>query len=225
MKERLSYLYVYVSRELSAAGRFDEAISVARRAIEVSPVSYLAFYNLALLERTRDPETAIALLERLSQINPDFLLADIARAEILLEIGRPGDASETISEVLSKEPLNRRAHHVRALCFVERGLTEAARVELEYVLEADPEDVEALAALGYTWLLVGDVGQAEKYYARAFELEPGNLGVINNYATILAEKGEYREAIVIWQEGLKLDPTNAGLKANIQEATQKLSED
>ena len=225
VKERLCYFYIYVSRELSAAGRFDEAINVARRAVEVSPFNYLAFYNLALLERTRDPETAVALLERLLQLNPDFVPADIMRAELLLEVGLAGDASEVISEVLSREPLNRRAHHIRALCFVERGLTEAARVELEYVLDADPEDTEALAALGYTWLLVGDVGEAEKYYARAYELEPGNLGVINNYATVLAEKGEYRKAILIWQEGLKLDPTNAGLKANIQEATQRLSED
>lgn len=225
LKERLSYLYLYVSRELAAAGRFDEAINVARRAIEVSPFSYLAFYNLASLERTRDPDTALGLLERLLQLNPDFLPANIAMAELFLEVGRAGDASDAISEVLSREPLNRRAHHIRALCFVERGLTEAARVELEYVLEAEPDNVEALAALGYTWLLVGDVGEAEKYYARAFELAPGNLGVLNNYATILAEKGEYRKAIVIWQEGIKLDPTNAGLKANVQEATQKLSED
>lgn len=225
MKERLSYLYLYISRDLAAAGRFDEAINVARRAIEVSPVSYLAFYNLAALERTRDPETAIALLERLLQINPGFLPADIVRAELLLETRNVGDASEVISGVLSREPLNRRAHHIRALCFVERGLTEAARVELEYVLEANPDDVEALAALGYTWLLVGDIGEAEKHYARAFELEPGNLGVLNNYATILAEKGEYRKAILIWQEGLKLDPTNAGIKANIQEAIQKPKED
>ncbi len=225
MKERLSYLYIYVSRDLAAAGRFDEAISVARRAVEVSPAGYLAFYNLALLERTRDPETAIALLERLGQLNPYFLPAEIMRAELLLEVGMVGEASEVVTEVLSKEPLNRRVHHIMALCFVERGLTEAARVELEYVLEADPEDVDALAALGYTWLLVGDVGEAEKYYARAFELAPGNFGVLNNYATVLAEKGEYRKAIIIWEEGLKLDPTNAGLKANIQEATQKMTED
>lgn|GEM_PF-3216221 len=225
IQERLSYLYIYVSRNLDAAGRFDEAINVARRAVEVSPYSYLAFYNLATLERKRDPDTALGLLERVKQLNPDFLIAEILKAELFLETRRVADASDVISEVLSKEPMNPRAHHVRALCFVERGLTEAARVELEYVLDAEPDNVEALAALGYTWLLVGDVDEAEKYYARAMALAPGNLGVLNNYATILAEKGEYREAILIWQNALKLDPANAGIKANIQEATEKMGAD
>jgi tetratricopeptide (TPR) repeat protein len=225
LKERLSYLYVYVSRDLDAAGRFEEAINVARRAIEVSPASYLAFYNLALLERKRDPETAIALLERLSQLNPDFLLANILKAQLLLEIGRPSEASDVISGVLSREPMNTQAHHVRALCFVERGLTEAARVELEFVLEAEPDNAEALAALGYTWLLVGDMGEAERYYSRALSLDPENLGTLNNYATILAEKGKYREAIVVWQRALRLDPGNAGIKANIREATEKMGAD
>jgi spermidine synthase len=225
MKERLSYLYLQISRELVAAGRFEEAINVARRAIEVSPVSYLAFYNLAMLERMRDLQTAVALLERLGQLNPYYLPADILRAELLLESGRPADASEAISEVLSREPMNHRAHHIRGLCFVERGLTEAARVEFEFVVDADPENADALAALGYTWLLIGDIGKAEKYYARALDLEPENLGVLNNYATVLAERGDYREAIIVWQRALKLDPTNAGIKANIQEATQKMSGD
>jgi spermidine synthase len=225
MKERLSFMYIYISRELGAAGRLDEAINVARRAIEVSPVNYLAFYNLAGLERTRDPATAVALLERLDQLNPDFLPADILRAEALLEAGNVEDASDVISEVLAREPLNIRAHHIRALCFVERGLTEAARVELEYVLEAEPDNVEALAALGYTWLLVGDIGEAEKYYSKALELEPENLGVLNNYATILAEKGDYRKAIRLWQKALAIDPSNAGIRANIQEATQKMNQD
>jgi tetratricopeptide (TPR) repeat protein len=225
IKEHLSYLYLQISRELAAAGRFEEAINVARRAIEISPVSYLAFYNLAALERMRDVDTAIALLERLSQLNPDYIPADILRAELLLESGRVADASEAISEVLSREPMNYRAHHIRGLCFVERGLTEAARVELEFVVEADPDNAGALAALGYTWLLVGDIGEAEKYYARALELEPENFGALNNYATVLAEKGEYREAIIVWQRALKIDPTNAGIKANIKEATQKMSDD
>lgn len=225
IQERLSYLYLYVSRDLDAAGRFEEAINVARRAIEVSPYSYLAFYNLATLERKRDPDTALGLLERVKQLNPDFLTAEILKAQLFLETGRVTEASDVISEVLSKEPMNTRAHHIRALCFVERGLTEAARVELEFVLDADPENVEALAALGYTWLLVGDIDEAEKYYARAISLEPDNLGVLNNYATILAEKGEYREAIVIWQKALKLDPANAGIKANIQEAKEKMAAD
>ena len=225
VKHRLSYLYIYISRDLAGGGRFDEAVNVARRAVEVSPYNYLTYFNLAVLERTRDRETAIALLERLRQINPEYVPADILRAELLLESGRVADASEAISEVLSREPMNLRAHHVRGICFVERGLTEAARVELEFVIEADPENVEALAALGYTWLLVGDIGGAEKYYERAFRIDPDNLGVLNNYATIFAEKGDYREAIVIWQKALKLDPTNAGIKANIQEANQKLRED
>ncbi len=225
IKERLSYLYMQVSRELAVAGRFEEAINVARRAIEMSPVSYLAFYNLAMLERMRDADTAIALLERLSQLNPYYLPADILRAELLLEIGRVAEASEVISEVLSREPMNHRAHHIRGLCFVERGLTEAARVEFEFVIEADPENANALAGLGYTWLLAGDIGKAEKYYARALELEPENLGALNNYATALAEKGDYREAIIVWQRALKLDPTNAGIKANINEATQKMTGD
>lgn len=218
---RLSGFYISFSRALAEGGRFEEAITAARRAVEENPESYRAFYNLATLERTHDAAACVALLRKAIEINPDYVPAFLLEAEGELDLGNPDDASRTVAELLSLEPLNARAHHLRALCFIQRGLLEDARRDLEFVLKASPDNAEALAAIAFTWLLQNDLDKGQKYYEKTLRINPTHLEAMNNLAIVLAEKGEYQRAVRIWEKALQLNPGNPDIKKNITEARQK----
>ncbi len=215
------YLVMF-SKSLLAGGRVEEAIAAARRAVELLPGSPRTYYNLASIELTRDPATAIALLERATTLNPYYVPAYLLKAEAELAMGKAKDAAETVGRVLPMEPFNMEAHHIRGLSFIGRRMYPEGRAELDLVLEAEPENTEAIDAVAYSWLLEEDLDKAETLYRRLLEIDPGHLGALNNYATILAEKGRYQEAVSIWTKALAISPGDKNIMDNIEDARQSM---
>lgn len=219
----LSDFCVSYSRTLMQGGRFSDAVTAGRRAVEANSDSYRALYNLATLEAPRNPSAAQGLLKRAVEINPDYLPAYLLKAQVEITAGEVDLAGETLAQVLSIEPLNIGAHHLRALCFIRRDLLEDARADLEFVLGLEPENTAALSALAYTWLVGEDLDKAQEYYQRALKTDPQNLEVLNNLATVYAEKRQYFKAINAWERALKLDPGNKDIQDNLKEARQKIA--
>jgi tetratricopeptide (TPR) repeat protein/spermidine synthase len=218
----LADYYIVLSRNLLSGGRLEEAVDAARRAVELLPLSPRTFYNLASIELTRDPGTAAALLERATQLNPYYIPAYLLKAEAELASGRAKDAAESVGEVLTMEPFNMDAHHLRGLSLTRRRMYAEGRAEFQLVLDAEPGNLEAMEALAYNWLLEENLDKAESLYRRILKQDPDHLGALNNYATILAEKERYREAVEIWTKALELSPGNTDIIDNIEEARGKM---
>jgi len=218
----LADYYIVLSRSMLGSRMIEDAIRAARRAVELLPGSPRTYYNLASIELTRDPSTAIALLDRAMTLNPYYVPAYLLKAETELAMGEPKDAAETVGRVLPMEPFNMDAHHVRGLSFIQRRMYPEGRAELALVLEAEPENTAAIDALAYSWLVDDELDKAERLYKRLLEIDPAHLGALNNYATILAEKGRYREAITIWTEALEIRPGDKNIVDNIEDARQSM---
>ena len=221
---RLADYYIFLSRNLAAAGSLEDAINVARRAVELNARSPRTYYNLATLEMGRDAPTAIALLDRAIQLDPYYVPGRLVKAEAQLAGGNAEEAGETLGRVLAIEPMNTGAHHLRALTMIERKMFQEARVELGMILDDQPRNIDALSALAYAWLMDGDLDEAQATYERMLRLDPDHLAALNNYATVLAEKGEYRKAVEIWTKALNLDPGNLDISSNIKEAKERMRE-
>ena len=221
---RLKYsdFFISFSRLMAQEKRFQDAVNAARRAVDENPDSYRALYNLAGFERQRDPLTAAGLLQRATELNPDYLPAYLLLAQAEITLGKIDAAGETVARVLSLEPFNAAAHHLRALCFIQRGMIWDARQDLEFAIKADPTNAEALSALAYTWLLEENLDKAQTYYEKTLKIDPSNLEALNNLASILAEKQQYGKAVRIWERALQLDQGNQSIMQNIKEARQKM---
>jgi Tfp pilus assembly protein PilF len=222
LARRLSDFYIVASRTLAAEGRVEDAIKVARRAVEITPEEARTYHNLAAIEASRDAATSMALLQKAVQLDRHLIPAHLLLAELQVAAGEVEAAGYTVADVLSVEPFNPRARYVRALSLIERNMMAEAHSDLLAVLEAEPDNIEAMAALAYVWLLGGELDRSQELYERVLERSPDNLSALNNYATVLAEKGLYEEAVDAWQEALAIDPGNPGIKANIMEARQKM---
>jgi tetratricopeptide (TPR) repeat protein len=221
---RLSELYVSYSRQLAAGARPQDALTTARRAVDVNPRSYRALYNLASLERGYDPSAALALMARAVELNPDYVPAYLLQAEVQLGLVDFDAAGAAVSRALSIEPFNTEAHHLRALCLTHQGRFDDARRDLASVLAADPGNADAWAAMAYTWLLQSNLDKGERYYRKVLKLDPSHPDGLNNLAAILAEKGQYGTAIKLWEKALELDPGNPDIKRNIEEARKKMDQ-
>ena len=219
---RLADYCMVLSKNLSNAGRVEEAVAAARRAVELLPQTPRTYYNLASIEIRRDLTTAIALLNRAITINPYYVPAYLLKAQTQLALGQPKEAAETVGRVLPMEPFNTDAHYIRGLSFIERRMYVEGRAELYLVLEAEPSNTEAIDAVAYSWLVEGDLDKAQALYERLLEIMPDHLGALNNYATILAEKGRYRQAISIWTKALEMSPGNQDIIDNIEDARQSM---
>jgi len=218
----LSEYYMLLSRRSMDAGRLEDAVESARRAVELDPLGPATFYNLANIELRRDPPTASALLARAIELDPAYIPAYLLKAKAELSEGKPRDATGTVGHVLSVEPFNPTAHQLKGLSLIRRKQYEAGRLELERALEGRPGDLDVMEALAYSWLMEGRLDRARDLYRQVLEAEPERLGALNNYATVLAEEGEYGQAVEAWTRALALSPGNPDIMANIREARQNM---
>lgn len=75
----------------------------------------------------------------------------------------------------------------------KQGMLPKAFDELMKADALQPDRPEVLDALGYCWLLRGDLKQSESYYKRAIRMG-GGAATLTNYANMLNRAGRYKEA-------------------------------
>lgn len=86
--------------------------------------------------------------------------------------------------------------------------------QFRHVLELDPENVEALVAVGNAYTQMGDVDEATKYFSKAIDINPDKVEVYEAVATLLNEKNPAK-AISIYKKALQLNPNIQKLYLNL----------
>jgi tetratricopeptide (TPR) repeat protein len=69
-----------------------------------------------------------------------------------------------------------------------------------------PDDADLCVGYGNVLKFLGRTDQAEAEYQRAGELDPNNPHVSFNLAELAADRGDYAEAIRLWQRVLEVTP-------------------
>jgi protein O-GlcNAc transferase len=99
----------------------------------------------------------------------------------------------------------------RALFLHQAGdLSEAGKLYRQ-ITSKNPRNTYALHYLGIIEAAHGNYDQAKAYMDRSLSAFPQNIHFVQNYATILAQMGDYRLAFEISQRGLQLDDANQSL--------------
>jgi len=90
-----------------------------------------------------------------------------------------------------------------ALCLHNLKEPEAAIKALERVLELEPNNPEAMAAMAVLSMNNGDIEGGMKAMAKASTINPRQAAVINHVANHLFHKGQYDTVITLAQKALK----------------------
>ena len=128
-------------------------------------------------------------LSELRAIYPD--LAEqlyAAEGQLLYEADEPRAALDIYNHALDEIPDSSELRYGRSMAYERLGDIEAAKNDLQAVLDSEPDDARALNALGYLVANHGtDYERAAEYIGRALEAEPDNPAILDSMGWV-----EYR---------------------------------
>lgn len=129
-------------------GRFDDALKVLGRAVELAPQDIGARNAMGLvLTRIERYREALAVFEGVCAMAPDFAGSHCARGASLEALGRLKEAEAAYKHALELQPDNLGAMQGLANLLSRRGAHAEARPLAEEVLEAEPNFPDAVMVL------------------------------------------------------------------------------
>jgi len=163
-------LWRYGRDLLGPVGRLDEGVAMARRAIELDPLSAASWSALAALYLgAGQPELARTAAERSLQLTPEQDTGPIYLASAELVLGRPKEAMAAIRrcpEVLYHQQIDAVALH-------DLGRTAEAHAALDELARGHAQDAPFQIACVHAWW--GDADRAFEWLERAYAQHDGGL--------------------------------------------------
>ena len=79
---------------------------------------------------------------------------------------------------------------------------------LKEIYGGEINDIKTLSQIGYCFLMAGNNVEAEKFYSRAYALQPQNLPVLFSLGSINTKRGNTEKAKLYYGEIVKIDSNN-----------------
>lgn len=130
----------------------------------------------------------------------------IAETQIVQEYGDRDAALALYETALAAYPDNEDLRYNRALLVVESGDFESMERDLRQLIAENPDNVDALNALGYTLADRNErLDEAFELISRALKLRPDSAAILDSMGWVLYRQGELDQAVVYLRRALKLN--------------------
>lgn len=171
------------------------AIEVMRTLVSKDKENASAHFALAYLAvRTDNLSVAVEAATHALELRPDWDEAALFKAGILVSQKDNVKAQEFYEEYLAGHPNSVKVRLNYARYLVDMKQWEKAREHFLLVIEASPEDADALYAVGLLSLQTNRLDDAEKYLKSALELRPENQQARIYLGQVAEERKDYAEA-------------------------------
>ena len=134
------------------------------------------------------------------------------------------DANALLDREITRTPDDAALLYMRAMRRWEAGDIEGMERDLRQVLRTDPNNAEALNALGYTLAdlnLPGRLQEAFDLIERAYEADPDNPAVLDSMGWVYFRLGQPEEAL-LWLESAYTQLPDQEVAAHLAEVLQAL---
>lgn len=156
-----------------ALGRFEEAASSHRQAIQLKPDHALAHYNLGIVLRDLGRSAdAVACFRRAIQLKPDFSDAHFNLGIALTDLDRLEEAAASYHQALALQPRFLGAHCNLGIVLKDMGRYDEAVAAFERLLALKPDDAAAHNNLGNLLKDLGRLDEAAAHCRQALQLKP-----------------------------------------------------
>ena len=96
------------------------------------------------------------------------------------------------------------------VCLSEMGRVEESVAPLKACTEAEPDYAHAHAALGFSYVKLGELDKAEATLRSAADKLPDDLWINRNLAGLLAKRGKHEDAKPYFERALAANPQDVG---------------
>ncbi|MBG0791385.1 MAG: tetratricopeptide repeat protein [Desulfovibrionaceae bacterium] len=135
--------YIGLATVAIQRGDLDDALAMYEKAHEIEP-SDKSFSGIGLIKMENgEKEEALPLFMEAARLNPENMVALFSIIRLGHELDRVAEIIPSLEAALEIDPGKHEVRYSLAGCHVCTGNKEAARVELEKILEADPEHAAA----------------------------------------------------------------------------------
>ena len=201
-------------------GKLKEAELNFKKAIELKPDYYQAYYNLAniQIELSRLDE-ALSNLKKTIELNPGFATAYNNLGVIFDKIGKLNEAEISYKKTIELNPNLADPHNNLGAIYNKLGRFDEAEISYKKALQINPNYAEALNNLGNNYLYTEKYDEAIKQYSRSLELEPKLVVAKKNIISLLryfTPNKKNNNSIVIANNNLKKIKNNFTLKDGIK---------
>jgi Tfp pilus assembly protein PilF len=218
-----AYLEYLKSRHFSSQlspKAMESALQHARRALELDPMSALAWTALATCQifraiRGMDPPAeaaaaAAASARRALRLDPFLAEAHVSMGTILSHNGDPAGGLRALQKAVELNPGLGEAHNLlaRALYAYERH--EEAHTAMSKALSIDPLSMMVYTAAGDAYYFSRDYEKSVFHYRMGIELDPRFDGAHTGLARSLEALSRFDDARAEYEEGNRLSGGLAG---------------
>ena len=165
---------------------------------------------ISLLEKDKQFNEANSRLSLLAAKFPkEKMRLVLVQAEFYSQQKQFDKAFNLLSNALDEFPDQKELLYTHALMAERLDKPEIAEADLQKILAMDPENVEALNALGYTLLnKPSRYADAEKYLQKALALAPNEAVIIDSYGWLQFKLGNTEKALVYLQQAYEKQQEN-----------------
>ncbi len=157
--------------------------------------------------------TAAGLCERAHRLDPENPAPLMQIAEILTEMGQPGQATAAYQRIIETSPDHAEAQYALGKTYIALEQYDLALGHLQAALQNQPEDARIYNALGIANGLLGAHEDAQEAFQAGLQAAPGDVSLRSNLGLSLVLVGRYQEGITILEE-VVADP--AASETNVQ---------
>ncbi len=151
---------------------------------------------------------------KLPKLRPE-IVAGLARAEALMQVGRMQDAGRELRTLLAVAPELAEAHELLGRTGMATSNFFLAQRELEIAARQSPQKASIFANLGLVYQYRGKPKDAIQAFSRALQLDGKDAASAFNLGNIYASTGKNQEAKKCFQQAIAINPNMAVAHNNL----------
>ncbi len=206
LQERTSETSYYLGQIAEKSNRLDEALDWYD---QVGPGEFYLNARMrkaTIMARQGLVDDALSLLHTVRTATAqEQMQVFMVEGDIQLEAGNSARAFEIYDRALKDMPENSNLLYARALAAEKLDRLDITEQDLRSILKTEPDNVQALNALGYTLAdRTERFHEALTFIQRALTLEPKDAAIIDSMGWVQYRMGNHIEAIQYLQKALEI---------------------
>ncbi|MFC1516974.1 tetratricopeptide repeat protein [Candidatus Margulisiibacteriota bacterium] len=169
-----------------------------------------------MYHRHQEFDKALALYEKVLEIEPKFVEAYFNMGDIWRQKGRIDKTIEMYEKIISVNPTFKNVHLSLGRIYYSQGKLKAAELEFVEEIKANKRNVMAYQSLGALLMRQKNWGMAIRIYNRILQIEPKQTLSRQYLAQCYYSLGMVDEAIEELKLVLAAEPNNSQVKRNLQ---------
>lgn len=206
----------YLQRALlhQEAGNLEKAYVDFDKIIQLGAKSAEAYYFRGKFMKFKESyDQSLADFDQAININPQMVEAYFERGLVLQLIDELESAIADFNQVEMLSADYSGLHSARSLAFIDQGDYQAAMIDLNAMLDADPDDVRALMLRGYANFKMNKWDNAIKDYQAVVKVNLSkassykNAPALFNQGLVYARQGDLKRAADYFEKSINIQPS------------------